>query len=305
MLCLRLCLMNVCLYDNIEQSYYFDERVLSCGDSCSFRTGDDEYHTQCSKDDSIYECECSFGTGRGFNYDYDPATEEFLVIEDLDKCNIACNTDSDCNDYVSSTKDYCINPGKCNAKCQNKPCNVKCESNSDCDDGKSNTKDICFLAKTCNSYCKNKQSSSCNMECMRNSDCDDNDDNTYDMCRNARTCNAVCEFISVPNLKPDLVVEDFGVKTYFGNIVVVKFKIKNSGDAVAENVGWELDTGGATSDPSSTESLTLRPDQSANVYSTGNYDNPGSYTMVLTVDPDNLVKEKDESNNVGELGVSV
>ena len=288
-------------YTTKEGDYYFDEQVTSCTDSCSFTTNG--YTTQCDKDNFQFRCECSVG-GNNFDYVYVPPTEEFLLSEKLRKCSVACITDANCNDNKPDTKDFCIYPGKCNARCENEPCNVECKSNSGCDDNNASTKDICFLPKTCNSYCKHKPTS-CNMECMSNDDCDDGRDDTYNLCRRARTCQAVCEFISIPNLKPDLVIEDFNVQTYFNKIVVVKFKIKNSGDTIAENVKWQLDTGGGLSNPQSSEDLTLRVDESAVVYSMGNYENSGSYTMVLTIDPDNLVKEKDESDNVDELGVSV
>lgn len=109
---------------------------------------------------------------------------------DQNDCEIACTTDSQCNDNLDLTTDNCTNPGTCSAACSNSSCSIECTANSGCDDSNPITADNCANPGTCQAVCIN---TSCNPICSTNSDCNDSNPATTDVCAGAGRCTAICE----------------------------------------------------------------------------------------------------------------
>ncbi|MBS3079124.1 putative metal-binding motif-containing protein [Candidatus Pacearchaeota archaeon] len=116
--------------------------------------------------------------------------------------NIACSSNSDCNDNNANTQDVCLNPGTQQSACQHNP--IACSSNSQCGvdgwiDGlfcQNNNVFQNYKTYTCNnpgtsqSSCTNnivaqlKQTCSygCSNGVCNQNNCVDNDQDTYDTC---------------------------------------------------------------------------------------------------------------------------
>ena len=127
-------------------------------------------------------------------------TEE-LVEECSEMCfegscvDIACFTDSDCNDGERLTLDYCRNPGTVDSFCENIP--IICKRNRDCDDGNASTQDICRNPGTVDSFCRHKPIVSCGNGIVDSGEqCDDGNLASGDGCSSSclvETCEEICE----------------------------------------------------------------------------------------------------------------
>ena len=108
-----------------------------------------------------------------------------------------CAVNADCNDDDACTQDICLNPGRCDAACQNSvvlrcgmsdgccpagcvsatdpDCNVSCYTDAECGRGSACCAAVCVRPA-----------------CGRDLDCDDQDSCTADVCQNPSKCNATC-----------------------------------------------------------------------------------------------------------------
>ncbi|MCX8158460.1 MAG: hypothetical protein N3D73_02220 [Candidatus Diapherotrites archaeon] len=112
------------------------------------------------------------------------------IIDNNIDCNIECFKDSECNDFLHITKDFCFNAGKCDSKCIFQLCEPKCYSDAECIDNNPLTIESCINAGTCDANCI---SISCNPQCITNKDCDDKNTLTKDVCVGGGRCSAVCK----------------------------------------------------------------------------------------------------------------
>ncbi|MEK6800549.1 MAG: hypothetical protein AABY05_01320, partial [Nanoarchaeota archaeon] len=149
----------------------------------------------------------------------------------LDMCDFACfqgtcircDSNADCNDNNSNTKDTCVNPGTRESSCKNDPKDlgdVFCSSDSDCGsstvlsapfcsvkdvnqlvlrwhcNNPSTTTSYCSsmvdkqFVRTCSQFCTNGQC--IDIRCTTNNDCNDNNSNTLDVCNNPGTDGSFC-----------------------------------------------------------------------------------------------------------------
>lgn len=120
----------------------------------------------------------------------------YCTYPDRHKCRpYECCKDSDCDDKNASTRDYCENPTKTNAKCIHE---IICKSDSDCNDKNDCTIDKCVKTKCqyspvtkctnddgcCPEGCIFQNDNDCPKKdlCSKDSDCEDNDNSTKNQC---------------------------------------------------------------------------------------------------------------------------
>jgi len=86
------------------------------------------------------------------------------------------------------------------------------------------------------------------------------------------------------------------LQTSSGN-TVISFNIYNNGNT-QEEIKWSVNTGTSTL----SNKVTVAGNSYTTIFAYWNYKAPG-YTVTATVDPDSLVSEDDETNNVGVLNI--
>ncbi|MBI2498886.1 hypothetical protein HYV88_01440 [Candidatus Woesearchaeota archaeon] len=140
------------------------------------------------------------------------------ICSNGDCVNIICNSDDDCDDNNSHTKDNCVNPGTVDSRCVYE--NIECLSESDCGvDGfigvescsgnnvvKNFVNYTCLNPGSVSSSCTSEQTlktiESCSDACVegicldftceRDEDCFDQNPNTQDTCINPGTIDSFC-----------------------------------------------------------------------------------------------------------------
>jgi len=115
------------------------------------------------------------------------------------------------------------------------------------------------------------------------------------------TCEYGCD--DVECMYPDLFVEDLSISQTGTNIWLM-FKIKNIGNAVANQFYWMVDTDSGEENQTHGP-YSLSPEKALFDYFSLNYSSPGTYNPTVIVDFDNLINESDEGNNNESIFVSV
>tara|TARA_Y100000034_G_scaffold128740_1_gene183913 strand:- start:3097 stop:7272 length:4176 start_codon:yes stop_codon:yes gene_type:complete len=146
--------------------------TISCYDK--FDCGNDGFIDGlfCGLDDNVeqnylsWTCENPGSVSSSCTSDVEPR----LVTECSDSCvdgscvSIVCESDSECDDNDSYTKDSCVNPGELISYCEHE--DIVCLSNVDCDDNNVNTQDSCVNPGMVSSFCSYDQ-----ITCFNNGEC--------------------------------------------------------------------------------------------------------------------------------------
>ncbi len=151
---------------------------------------------QCIVPECQYNSDCE-GYSEHFKYTcINPGTCEAECVSE----EIICFNDEDCGEG-----EICDNPGTIESEC----CTPECIRNSDCDDGIEETEDFCINRGSCDAYCEYSgenctSSADCSpgygccdgfcqeLDCANDEECDDNNPKTIDECTRFGPCNYSC-----------------------------------------------------------------------------------------------------------------
>ena len=253
------------------------------------------------------------------------------------ECGAPCDQDSDCGPYCA--EDFRYYGGACSNDC------ICSYSTEECNDYDCSTGIVCTWMGSSEIYekgddyscrevqcvpigkcycsdlwaCNGSSECSAGQECagqtykcyynekfIWESDYPANETNCTD--KHDNDCDGLADARDPDCPSPDLVVAKaliYPQNPVTGENLVIEVTLQNIGKVATDNVYWEIDTGSDDPNPKSTEPISLGVNQKA-MFNVGfNYTKKGIYSASVIVDPDDVVDESDEDNNILYLNISV
>jgi len=220
--------------------------------------------------------------------------------DDLDSIE-SCTNDPDNNSFTwdyfagftstcDEATDSCTTGGvSLTHTCDISQCSAECEADSDCAQTECDHLDGCDGTTYVDYHDVDNDCVGCS--------CEQNDCTAYDEYTGDTRCI----------LKPDLSIKSAEVLTpnpVKEEWVTLQVIIENLGDAAADDVYWVLDTDSAQPNPSYGP-FSVEAGKTVDTYPAVKYMWPGGYSLMFTLDIDNLVDETDETNNEVILPLTV
>ncbi|MEJ2268135.1 MAG: CARDB domain-containing protein, partial [Nanoarchaeota archaeon] len=93
------------------------------------------------------------------------------------------------------------------------------------------------------------------------------------------------------------------------NEIILAFKIENIGETIANPVYWKIDSDSSDTNPERIEPVILNQINEKNSWTKAYmkliYSQPGDYNPRVIVDFDNLINEKNETNNEASILITI